>query len=292
MPNPLMRLGTPKQSTEPPVHSIDPIIEHVEGQNNPYRGLEQHGVPAHYTPTDPLVDRDTRSAFFEVPPTEPDPVRVVIVNDEDVTKELRTLRAIKYSVGNTAVQVLSRNDRRVACSVRSVQASAPTGATPITYTWGVGTASPVTLVPAGQSGRVLGVFMNNLDAATQRITLIDSATGAVMFALSANSGASGQTSGLPANGFAFSNGLALSLGPTPTSNPVTITVWVMLDPPNYPVYIATRQSTLDAGDGYPLTDGSDVSLNTQDEVWMKVPSAPANTVVTVYVREDLGEKIR
>lgn len=128
MPNPLMRLGTPVQSrsqTDRP-SPITPLMEEVEGTNNPYRGLEDHGVDPNSKAHDPdtsTVDVTGRSKpgtvyIVQKEPETPVPVKIV----QDSGREYREFWTDRLAVSNS-VQLLGRDDHRVSSRVQNVDAA-------------------------------------------------------------------------------------------------------------------------------------------------------------------------
>lgn len=82
MPNPFMRLGTPsmsKAADERP-HAVPPVPEEYVGDNNPYRGIENHGVEPTGKPLADIEYDEEVPGFYEAVKEEPDPIPVRIVN--------------------------------------------------------------------------------------------------------------------------------------------------------------------------------------------------------------------
>lgn len=121
MPNPLVKIGTPVQSK--PVQDrpepVAPIPESVQGDNNPYRGLETHGVPSDNKPAPPGAWADNHEGFTYVKPArEVDPVAVEIVNEYG--KEYRRHRIHRASVDNTrGLTWIGRNDARTFVTIKN-----------------------------------------------------------------------------------------------------------------------------------------------------------------------------
>ena len=125
MPNPLTRIGTPVQSKPVPdrPEPIAPIPESVKGDNNPYRGLETHGVPSNNKPEAPGAWADNHEGFTYVKPErEQDPIPVEIVNEYG--REYRRFRIHRMSVDNTrGQQFVGRNDARTSIYIRNRDAA-------------------------------------------------------------------------------------------------------------------------------------------------------------------------
>lgn len=104
MPNPLMsgRVVTSKTNVDRPV-AIEPVEEHYAGDNNPYRGIENHGVasvnPWRETDED-MPDHDGRLVtVYETDDDTPDPIPVVVVNES--SRERRAFRTVVSYAGGT-----------------------------------------------------------------------------------------------------------------------------------------------------------------------------------------------
>lgn len=128
MPNPLIRLGSAVQSRAADAKRpkpIDPVLEEVDGDNNPYRGLyTDHGVE----PTDkPQINPDTFTvdvtghakpiAVYEKETPEPDPIPVKVVQSSG--REYRRFWTDRLSVQN-GTQVLGRDDQRVTARLVNI----------------------------------------------------------------------------------------------------------------------------------------------------------------------------
>lgn len=109
MVNPLARVQV--TSKEPPKRpeAIPPVPEHPAGDNEPYRGVVDHGVKATDKPSPTQANWDTREGHTYMAPEEeyePIPVRIV----QQHGNEFRQFRVHRMSVDNThAVQLLGRN---------------------------------------------------------------------------------------------------------------------------------------------------------------------------------------
>jgi hypothetical protein len=122
MPNPLLRLGTPNQSKQPP-QRLEPIPEHYAGNNHPYRGTEDHGIPDNDKPEDSPGYDGNRDAYFELEPTHVDvvPVRIVAGNESQSRIKFRT-HVMQLTVGDQPRILLNRNDKRTKAYIKSISA--------------------------------------------------------------------------------------------------------------------------------------------------------------------------
>lgn len=116
MPSPFMRANLrtskkPQDRTE----AIPPIPEHqYEDDNNPYRGIERHGVPKQYDPQFPPDYDDEVSVDYEDEPNEPDPIPVIVVSAGG--REQKRFRSMTVSVpgkdnGNMAMLIGAERNR-------------------------------------------------------------------------------------------------------------------------------------------------------------------------------------
>lgn len=125
MPNPFIRLNAPVTSKEPQdrPEPIPPTPEQYAGENNPYRGIQDHGVPATNIPNPPGTMADTKAGVNYLPPERVmDPVPVEIVNQ--FGKEFRRHRVHRASVNNErGLQFIGRNDARTSILIRNVDAA-------------------------------------------------------------------------------------------------------------------------------------------------------------------------
>jgi hypothetical protein len=112
MVNPLARVQV--TSKEPPKRpeAIPPEPEHYAGTNQPYRGINDHGVKATEKPSPTQADWDTREGHTYMAPEEeyePIPVRIV----QQHGNEFRQFRVHRMSVNAAkSVQLLGRNHER------------------------------------------------------------------------------------------------------------------------------------------------------------------------------------
>ena len=137
MPNPLLRMPyrPSKTNTDRP-HEIAPEVEHVSGDNNPYRGLEPHGVEPNAKPHDPNtygVDPNNPNqghiVNLEEPPVIPEPVPVRVVNT--YKEELRRLGTDRFNLDFTAAtnpaarpaELCGRSTDRATVRIRNCDAA-------------------------------------------------------------------------------------------------------------------------------------------------------------------------
>lgn len=125
MPNPFIRLGSQVQSkpAEDRPTPIPPVLEKYAGENNPYRGIESHGVAANDEPSPPGAWADNHEGFtyVEEPPMQ-DPIPVEIVTK--YAREFRRFRIHRMSVDNThGVQFVGRNDARTSILIQNRDAA-------------------------------------------------------------------------------------------------------------------------------------------------------------------------
>ncbi len=125
MPNPFIRLGS--QIVSKPVpdrpEPIPPIPEEYVGTNNPYRGIEDHGVKPGNHPNPPGAWADNHEGFTyveEPPAIDPIPVKLVT----EYGRELRKMRVHKLSVNAARTQqFIGRNDARSSVYISNPDAA-------------------------------------------------------------------------------------------------------------------------------------------------------------------------
>jgi hypothetical protein len=123
MPNPLLRLGTTNQSKkakERPV-PVEPVLEDYDGDNNPYRGTQTHGVE----PTSPERQYDNGRTHEREPlvykaEKEPaDPIAVRVVGEQ--SSERPIFRTDRYTLtASQPAQLLGWDDRRQSVKITNV----------------------------------------------------------------------------------------------------------------------------------------------------------------------------
>ena len=102
------------------VEAIAPVPENYVGDNIPYRGVVNHGVPVDepFIETDELEEEENPPTEYVPPVDEQDPVPVKIV--QETSRERVYWRANGYTIGTIPICVLSRNDRRKRAEIRNV----------------------------------------------------------------------------------------------------------------------------------------------------------------------------
>lgn len=114
MPNPLLS-ARPRVTSKPPPSdlAVTPVPEEYEGDNNPYRGTQQHGVEPTADPRPTPGWSEGRPVMYDPPMEEPEPLPVVIRSQHG--RELRRSRHTHtYAPANTANprQVVGRDEDR------------------------------------------------------------------------------------------------------------------------------------------------------------------------------------
>lgn len=119
MPNPLIgsaRLNTGKRADDRP-HATPPVLEAYEGDNNAYRGTQDHGVPskslAIAIDDDEWEDTVSGEMEIEKEPVAPVPVRIV----SEYTREFRKFQTGRGTVGTTGTRIVGRRNGRTACLI-------------------------------------------------------------------------------------------------------------------------------------------------------------------------------
>lgn len=117
MPNPLIGsrpLNVGKRADDRP-HATPPVMEAYEGDNNAYRGIEDHGVPSSRSlavAIDDDYNEDSVSGIYVPEKPDPDPIAVRIV---DLAKrELRRFNSYTEIIpaGGQARMIAGRNPAR------------------------------------------------------------------------------------------------------------------------------------------------------------------------------------
>lgn len=111
--------GMAETPPERPQH-VEPVPEHYQGVNFPYRGTENHGVAA---PDHAEYDTREFEATFEdeanyLPAeAETPPIAVRVVNK--TARERREFRSSRFTLTDSPQQMLGRNDKRTSVRIRS-----------------------------------------------------------------------------------------------------------------------------------------------------------------------------
>lgn len=130
MPNPFFKgqLNTSRTRVERP-RPVMPVPEQYAGDNNPYRGIEAHGVEANARPA---IDPDTsaidienaRPVPYEPFEKEETPVPVRIIRGEgDTGREYRQFWTDRRSVTDGVSPLLGRDDNRVTATITNTDAA-------------------------------------------------------------------------------------------------------------------------------------------------------------------------
>lgn len=171
MPNPFFNRQKATSTNVPDRQRITPVPESYAGDNHPYRGTENHGVPDTENPHDPSVEFDNEATHLivydeEVP--EPEPIPVKVMNQAGGRRVgFRTFRTV-VPIDGTPIQVLGRNDKRRNLTIlnngdRSV-AIAPTPADLISRPSGVAAAN------TGNGGNGFVIYAGNTLTFTMQTT--------------------------------------------------------------------------------------------------------------------------
>jgi hypothetical protein len=122
MPNPLIRSIPLNTSKEPQRQGIEPVPEEYEGDNNPYRGIETHGVEPTVEPREVPGHGQGRMVTYEAPEPEPEPIPVVI--RQMGGRELRRSRVYRaYATASAPAQIVGRDDNRSKVKIKNLGAS-------------------------------------------------------------------------------------------------------------------------------------------------------------------------
>lgn len=113
MPNPLMTNKGKTRTQE--VQKHEPVIEQFAGENNPYRGTNDHGVPVKVNPPE-MPDWDNPEIVeYEAEERLPEPVPVRIVSES--AKELRKWRHTNEFVDSTQRRIVGAWDKRTTLKI-------------------------------------------------------------------------------------------------------------------------------------------------------------------------------
>lgn len=94
---------------------LEPLPEAYKGVNNPYRGIEQHGVEASTRPQPVPGYGDTVAVEYEEPEPLQAPVPVIVVNES--AKEERDWGTMPFPIGATSQQIIGRDERRTSLKI-------------------------------------------------------------------------------------------------------------------------------------------------------------------------------
>ncbi len=117
MRNPLFNL---QQNRDADLKALEPQQEQYAGENNPYRGIEQHGVESPDKPKTTPGYGDTIAVEYEPEQPEPEPVPVYVVNRN--ARERRDWSVQNWPVDYQdpqPVQVAGLDERRISLVLRN-----------------------------------------------------------------------------------------------------------------------------------------------------------------------------
>ncbi len=122
MPNPFVRIGATNVGHQPQ-ERFQPIPESYVGDNNPYRGIENHGVDPTCDPREIEEYQDSQiKVHYEDEPEIPDPIPVRIVTEKSI--ELHRWRVVRtMTKENEAVQLLGRMRTRTIMQIKNLDAT-------------------------------------------------------------------------------------------------------------------------------------------------------------------------
>lgn len=122
MPNPLLNALPRNISRRTPADvRIEPVPEEYEGDNNPYRGIESHGVEPTADPRPVPGHSEGRPVVYDAPQEEPEPLPVVIRSEHG--RELRRSRFYhEYASPNTTNprRIVSDDDGRTKVTIQNI----------------------------------------------------------------------------------------------------------------------------------------------------------------------------
>lgn len=115
MPNPFFNRQKATSTNVPDRQQVTPVAETYAGNNHPYRGIEDHGVPDTVDPHDPHMEFDNEASHlivYDETVPEPEPIPVRVVNQAGGRRiGFRTFRTV-VPIDGTPIQILGRNDKR------------------------------------------------------------------------------------------------------------------------------------------------------------------------------------
>jgi hypothetical protein len=127
MPNPLLNRQV-NTSNDPPDRmgpggkGTKPILEEYVGDNNPYRGVETHGVaPTVHPEFTEKYDPDEDGEEYDKPVEFPEPIPVKIVH-ETVTEFVDWI-VRRETVDSNTRRIVQQNDRRIGLRVKNMDAA-------------------------------------------------------------------------------------------------------------------------------------------------------------------------
>lgn len=123
MPNPLTRLmGNQSREEDTPKRGLTPVEDNPAGDNVPYRGVVDHGVPWDESDARDVPGYGERDAVvYEQAPVEQNPIPVYIVNEGGrEVRRMRTVRGVAGGSTNGRVRdILGFDEDRVSARIRN-----------------------------------------------------------------------------------------------------------------------------------------------------------------------------
>lgn len=126
MPNPFFRgiTNTSKRPTRP--EPITPVMEQYSGENNAWRGIEDHGVTPEFDSADPItstVDVNGRPTpiTYEDPEKIADPIPVRIV--QSGSREYRVFWTDRVTLKDMPTEIIGRDDDRSSVTILNTDAA-------------------------------------------------------------------------------------------------------------------------------------------------------------------------
>lgn len=98
---------------------VQPTPERYAGENNPYRGVQEHGVEPTEESMQPPAHAEGRPVVYEEPPEEQEPVPVRIVGEFGREIRLGQTDSVTLLKGQKR-QLLGKDDKRISALVRNM----------------------------------------------------------------------------------------------------------------------------------------------------------------------------
>lgn len=120
--NPLLKRQKVTSHQPPDTGYVEPVPESYVGDNNPYRGIESHGVPPNVVPmeyADAYTDEPDEEYLPPIPEEDPVPVRIVQTRGREIRKT-RMWRLISGKNTETPRMVVSYEETRRRVKVMNV----------------------------------------------------------------------------------------------------------------------------------------------------------------------------
>jgi hypothetical protein len=169
MPNPLMSGSggvRADESTDTQIDAIDPTMEEYAGENNPYRGIEQHGVVPNTSPMEEIAYSNGRPAVYDVPEDEPEPVAVRIVSGES-SREIVSVRTDRGIVNNETRRIVNRMEGRQDLRIKNLHETKTMYIDEVSFAPGTANGFPIeageTLSLGSMTDELYGVSQDGTD---------------------------------------------------------------------------------------------------------------------------------